>query len=92
MKTAQLCTIGRLSTTLAKHRRMHHKGKQVKDTYNGPSILQPCMLRPRLPPPPPDYKTTRFGPKVQFYELRNLHFKTTCNIRPIFDGHMGGFK
>ncbi len=33
-----------------------------------------------------DYKTTQFGPKV----LNDLYFKTTCNIRPHFLGHMGG--
>ncbi len=57
--------------------------------YSGPSILQPFILRlPWLF----DYKTTNFGPKVQFRVLLNLYFKTTCNIRPHFHGPMGGLK
>ena len=40
----------------------------------------------------PDYKTAWFGPKGQFSVLNDLNFKTTCNIRPQFLGHLGGLK
>ncbi len=38
-----------------------------------------------------DYTTTWLAPKSNFV-LNDLYFKTTCNIRLHFLGHMGGLK
>ncbi len=39
-----------------------------------------------------DYKITRFHPKLSYWLLRSLYFKTRYNIRPLFHGLMNSLK
>ncbi len=48
--------------------------------YSSPSILQPSILRPPLIIRPLD-----LVPKANIWVLKDLYFKTTCNIRQLRD-------